>query len=82
LLAELRFSFEGVFAEFTDGDLFRLGWTNWTAREYVWTSDSGDEILRSRHSWTGNPTDVCVSANSQRKWPFLAILEFALSTLS
>lgn len=74
----------GFLAEFNDGESFRLGWVNLRKREWTWTTDSGETVLLSRHPWWG--TNFALRSGPDRaadgKWPFLAVLEFAVAKLA
>jgi hypothetical protein len=74
----------GFLAEFSDGESFHLGWLNWWKREWSWTNGRTEPVLRSRHSFWGNATEVSLEPPgfSERKVSLLAILERSISAVS
>jgi hypothetical protein len=74
----------GLLADFNNGESFHLGWVRWWKREWNWTDNNRQPVLRSRYRLF-RPPEFFVPAQSggypSAKWPQLAVLELAMGEL-
>jgi hypothetical protein len=73
----------GFPAEFPGGETFKLGWLRFWNRRWVWTNETGEQVLTSTRSTIPATFDLVVSQIADPQiWPILATLELALKELS